>query len=75
MTANDIRRILMLVAARDPSAPTELRKLAARINTIADGLESGQNGTKSTGGIGDRVRMQLVGPDGQVRHDTDPAMN
>jgi len=75
MTVNDIRETMLMVARRDPRAVPALRELASRINAIADQLESAHNGTESTGGIGDVVRMKLVGPDGTVKHDTIPSAN
>lgn len=74
MTADDLKRILVLVATRDPAAADEIDRMADRLHTLADRLRtSAADATKSTGGVGDRIRMQLRGPDGTVKHDSGPA--
>lgn len=74
MTTADLKRILLLVARRDPAAADELDRLADKLRALAARLRAAP-GTRSIGGVGDRVRMQLRGPDGSVRHDTDPTSN
>jgi hypothetical protein len=76
MTADDLKRILILVATNDPTAADEIDRLADKLHTLATQLRAAHatagndSGTRSTGGVGDRIRMQLIGPDGKLKHDT-----
>lgn len=72
MTAAEIQNIMLLVATGNPAAAEAVHKLADELRAVAFRLESSGNPTRSTGGMDDKVRMQVVGPDGKVKHDTEP---
>ena len=63
----DVGRIVALMAAKDPQAVVEIRALADQLYALANHIESGAEGWQSTGGMGDKVRISVVGPDGNVR--------
>lgn len=71
MTADDLKRILVLVATGDPAAADEIDRMADRLHALATRLRA-NSGIRATGGVGDRIRMQLVGPDGKLKHDSGP---
>ena len=74
MDGTDIRKVLTLVALGDPSAAGMVRQLASKLLALADRLEAGvQNPTMSPGGMGDHVRMNVVGPDGAIKQTVDTA--
>lgn len=70
MTIDDLKRILGLIAARDPGAAAEIRTLGRNLLVLADRLDAAANGTRAIGGIGDIVYVQLRGPDGRIKHDS-----
>jgi len=76
MNAEELRRVLALVAANHPDAAPAVHKLADELRALALRLELeqerlGYDGNRSTGGMEDKVRMQVRGPDGQLKYDTE----
>jgi hypothetical protein len=75
MTAEqeELRRMLLLVAAGHPDAADWCDKMADQLRGLAARLRSGKppEGTVSPGGVGDRVRMQVRGPGGELKHETE----
>lgn len=69
MTHGELLELFRLVARRDPDAAPQLHKLADKIRALAFQLEA-DAGMRSPGGMSDKVRMQVIGPDGQVKSDT-----
>ena len=69
----DLRRLLILLLLGDPAAADELDRLGDKLKEKAAQLRAEQ-APRSTGGMGDRVQMRLVGPDGTVKQvvDTNP---
>lgn len=68
----DVRRLLALILAEDPTAADEIDALAERLKLIAANLRAGQRSPMvSVEGLTDRVKMQVVGPDGIVNQQTD----
>ena len=65
------RRILALLATRDPAAADEIEQLGRDLIALADRLRNERPPT-SPGGASDRATLELVGPDGKVksRHET-----
>lgn len=57
---------------KHPDAAQAVHKLADELRALALTLEAEQNPTKSTGGMGDKVRMQVRGPNGELKQDTNP---
>lgn len=66
-----VRRIVGWLLLRDVRAASELRQLAAQLIAAAESLEATEAGTREVGGTGDRVQMNLVGPDGTIKHHSD----
>lgn len=70
MNAASIMADFLEAASRGPAAAAEyLEALAGKLLAQAAALRASQPppGTRSEGGTGDRVRMQVVGPDGGVK--------
>lgn len=66
----DLRKLAAMVAVRDPAAAPELRIMAARLNAMAEDLER-PKGFTDNGGFADRCRLQVIGPDGTLKQETD----
>ncbi len=69
MNDPSLRDLLARVVNGDASAAPGLRQLAARLVALADQLEAG--GSRDPGAMADRVRMQVVGPNGEARQHID----
>lgn len=61
---DDLRTLVAQVALNDPAAVPGLRRMAAQLNVLADQMEAGW---RSSGGMGDVCRLQVVGPDGTIK--------
>lgn len=71
MDSQKLQNLLGRLLLRDPTAADEIEALGRRLIELADGLRKGDNNSySSTDGIGDRVTMEVVGPDGKVKHRT-----
>lgn len=70
MEGLDVRDLLARVIAGDASAADDLDRMADKLKGLAAALRGG-GGPLDTGGMGDRVRMAVVGPDGAVKATTD----
>jgi len=71
MNAEELRRVMALVSIGHPDAAPAVHKLADELRALALRLELEQEGNRSTGGMEDKVRMQVRGPDGSVKYDTE----
>lgn len=71
--AHDLPDLMRRVVARDPSAAPDLEALADRLRALAADLRAGDpaGGIASPGGMADRVRMDLIGPGGELKHSID----
>lgn len=70
--AAQFRDLTALMEADPAAAADRLDALADRLRVAAAGLrQMATGGMRSQGGAGDRVRMQVVGPDGRVRQTVD----
>lgn len=70
----DIPGLMARVAARDPAAADEVEMLADRLRALAVELRRGGGGDPgllTPSGMADRVRMRVVGPDGEVKQAID----
>lgn len=66
---NDFQELAAMVALRDPAAAPRLRDMAERLNGLADELET--QGFRDSRGVADRCKLAVVGPDGEIRQQTD----
>lgn len=67
---DDLRSLLARVAMGDPTAARDIRALAARLVALAEDIEA-QEAAKDPGGMADRVRMNVVGPTGEIKQTVD----
>ena len=67
------RRILALLATRDPVAADEVEQLGRDLIALADRLRNERPPT-SPGGASDRATLELVGPDGQIKQTVDTGL-
>ena len=73
---DDIRRILSLIVADDPAAADEVDALADRLRALAATLRSRHESPWiAPSGMSDRVKINVVGPDGSIRQSTDTGSN
>lgn len=64
--------LLCRVLAGDRTAADEVDEMASRLHELARHLRSGQQeGINSPGGMSDQVQINLVGPDGTIKHKVD----
>lgn len=63
--------LLRLIADDPIAAAGRLEGMAAKLTELAAALRAGNSPTLDTPGVGDRVQMNLVGPDGRVRQQVD----
>lgn len=72
MNQPELAKMFSLIANRDPAAAGMVRTMAHRLLALADRLEArAENPMRSPGGMGDRVQMKVVGPDGELKQQTD----
>ncbi len=71
----DVGRIAALLAADNPAAADAIDALADRLKAIAAAVRARhavpENPWVSPGGMSDRVKIQVVGPAGDVTQSTD----
>ncbi len=69
----DSRELLVMLATNDPAAAAAIRSLANRLYALAESLEAKSQDSPFTspGGMTDRVRMKVQGPDGKTKSETD----
>lgn len=64
--------LLRRVIAGDVTAADEIDRLAGRLRDLANHLRQGnQDGTRDPGGMSDRVQMQVIGPNGEIKQQVD----
>jgi hypothetical protein len=69
-TLRDLSTDPLSAADRLDALADELRKRASLLRE-ADQAAPSAHGFRSSGGMGDRAKMQVVGPDGKVKQATD----
>lgn len=73
MNPEQLRSLLLRVAAGDPSCADELDTLADKIHVLASNLRAKgrRENEVGRGGLGDSVKMKLVAPDGTIKQVVD----
>ena len=70
----DLSNILEMIKTDPARAAERLEDIATRLTGLANKLKEiakDREGIRSTGGVGDRVQIELVGPDGQIKQRID----
>ncbi len=71
MTPDKLINILTRVAHKDPTVADDLDAMADDLHNLATRIRNSNEGTRSQGGMDDRVQMSVVGPDGNIKHRVD----
>lgn len=70
----DLSNIIEMMKTDPARAADRLEDMSRRLTELASNLREiakNREGMRSTGGVGDRVQIALVGPDGQIKQRTD----
>lgn len=73
MTPNPLQELteIMTLMRTDPVAcANKLDQMADKLHALADRIRRG-DGVRDIGGMGDRVQINLVGPDGTIKQRVD----
>lgn len=68
--SDNLRQILDLMVSDPKAAATRLEKMAAELIDLAGQLRSGDS-QRDVGGMVDRVKTRVVGPNGNIVIETD----
>lgn len=72
MTAVELLQMFLTSSQQGPEETAKaLEAIGQRFFQEAAKIRAGVNHVSSPGGMGDRVRMQVVGPDGKVKQTVD----
>lgn len=65
---NKLQELLLLAKTNPSAAAEEIDKMIRSLETLKNSII---NPMRSTGGVSDRVQMQVIGPDGAVKQTVD----